>query len=109
MVEGANRYTASARRQLHSSRPRARGDEGSDRDSETHIEFSLASREEAVAHALQYARDMGHELADKFVGMYVNDWTIDYGDIGRRAVTELLRRGHEIGMMPDIGTIDFIG
>ena len=73
------------------------------------IEFSLANREEAVAHALQYARDMGHELADKFVGMYVNEWTIDYGDVGRRAVTELLRRGHEIGMVPDIGTIDFIG
>jgi len=73
------------------------------------IEFSLEHRDEAVAHALQYARDMGHELADKFVGMYVNEWTIDYGDVGRRAVTELLRRGHEIGMVPDIGTIDFIG
>ena len=73
------------------------------------IEFSLEHREEAVAHALQYARDMGHEPADKFVGMYVNEWTIDYGDVGRRAVTELLRRGHEIGMVPDSGTIDVIG
>jgi 1,4-dihydroxy-6-naphthoate synthase len=73
------------------------------------IEFSLAHREEAVAHSLQYARDMGHDLADKFVGMYVNEWTIDYGDVGRRAVRELLRRGQEIGMVPAIGEIDFIG
>ncbi len=73
------------------------------------IEYSLAHRDEAVAYALQYARDMGHELADKFVGMYVNEWTIDYGDVGRRAVTELLRRGAAIGMVPDIGEIAFIG
>lgn len=73
------------------------------------IEFSLAHRDEAVAHALQYARDMGHDLADKFVGMYVNDWTIDYGDIGRRAVQELLRRGHDIGMVPAVDDIDFAG
>lgn len=73
------------------------------------IEFSLAHRDEAVAHAMQYARDMGHELADKFVGMYVNEWTIDYGEVGQRAVRELLRRGHEIGMVPDASEIDFVG
>jgi len=73
------------------------------------IQFSLDHREEAVNHALQYARDMGHELADKFVGMYVNEWTIDYGEVGRRAISELLSRGHAIGMVPDIGTIDFVG
>ena len=73
------------------------------------IEFSLAHRDEAVAHALHYARDMGHDLADKFVGMYVNDWTIDYGDVGRRAVQELLRRGHDIGMVPAVEHIDFVG
>jgi 5,8-dihydroxy-2-naphthoate synthase len=73
------------------------------------IEFSLANREEAVAHALQYARDMGTDLADKFVGMYVNDWTIDYGDKGREAVRELLRRGAEIGMVPEMKSVDFVG
>ncbi len=73
------------------------------------IQFSLSHRAEAVQHALQYARDMGKELADQFVGMYVNDWTIDYGDIGRKAIRELLRKGHEAGLVPSVGTIDFIG
>lgn len=73
------------------------------------IQFSLSHRNEAVQHALQYARDMGKELADRFVGMYVNDWTIDYGDTGRKAIRELLRRGHEAGLVPSVGTIDFIG
>ncbi|GAG20452.1 unnamed protein product, partial [marine sediment metagenome] len=43
-----------------------------------------------------------------FVGMYVNEWTIDYGEVGRRAVRDLLRRGHEAGLVPDVGEIDFI-
>jgi len=73
------------------------------------IEFSLANREEAVAHALHYARDMGTDLADKFVGMYVNDWTVDYGDEGREAVRLLLRRGAEIGMVPEMTSVDFVG
>jgi len=72
------------------------------------IEYSLAHRAEAVEHALQYARDMGKELADRFVGMYVNNWTIDYGEIGRRAVRELLCRGEEAGLTPPIGEIDFV-
>ena len=72
------------------------------------IEYSLAHREEAVRHALAYARDMGVELADRFVGMYVNDWTIDYGPIGRRAIEELLRRGSAIGMTPTLEQIDFV-
>ena len=73
------------------------------------IEYGLAHRAEAVDHSLQYARNMGSELADRFVGMYVNDWTLDYGEEGRRAVRELLRRGHEIGMVPEVGDIDFVG
>ncbi len=73
------------------------------------IEYSLAHRAEAVEHALQYARDMGTDLADKFVGMYVNDWTIDYGDTGRRAVHELLRRGYEAKLVPACDDIDFVG
>jgi len=73
------------------------------------IEYSLAHRQEAVEYALQFARDMGRDLADRFVGMYVNEWTIDYGETGRRAIRELLRRGHEIGMVPKVERIDFVG
>jgi 1,4-dihydroxy-6-naphthoate synthase len=72
------------------------------------IQYSLDHREEAVGHALNYARDMGRELADRFVGMYVNDYTLDYGDTGRAAVRELLRQGHEAGLVPAVGEIDFI-
>jgi 1,4-dihydroxy-6-naphthoate synthase len=73
------------------------------------IVFSLEHRKEAVAHALQYARDMGHDLADRFVGMYVNEWTIDYGDAGRQAVELLLQKGAAAGLVPPIEKIDFIG
>jgi 1,4-dihydroxy-6-naphthoate synthase len=73
------------------------------------IRHSLEHRAEAVGHALQYARDMGADLADRFVGMYVNEWTIDYGEVGRQAVGELLRRGHEAGLVPAVGEIDFVG
>ena len=73
------------------------------------IQFSLDHRAEAVQHALQYARDMGAELADKFVGMYVNDWTLDYGDKGREAVRLILDRGAEAGLVPRVERIDFVG
>ncbi|HNQ24860.1 MAG TPA: ABC transporter substrate-binding protein [Phycisphaerae bacterium] len=73
------------------------------------IEYSLAHRVEALAHALQYARGLAPDCADRFVGMYVNDWTLDWGDAGRRAVRELLRRGHEAGIVPAIPSVDFVG
>ncbi|MCP4247284.1 MAG: ABC transporter substrate-binding protein [bacterium] len=72
------------------------------------IEYSLAHRSEAVTYALEYARDMGRDLADEFIGLYVNERTLDYGDSGRHAVGELLRRACEIGLTPDPGTIEFI-
>ncbi len=72
------------------------------------IRYSLDHRGEAVQYALDYARDMGRDLADRFVGMYVNEWTLDYGDKGRAAVRELLKRGHAAGLVPDAGTIDFV-
>ena len=72
------------------------------------IQFSLDHRAEAVEHALRYARDMGAELADRFVGMYVNHWTLDYGETGRRAVALLLKRGAEAGIVPPLERIDFI-
>ena len=72
------------------------------------IRFGLAHRAEAVAHALKFARDMGADLADRFVGMYVNDWTIDYGPRGRAAVNELLSRGHAAGLLPRIEPVTFV-
>ena len=72
------------------------------------IQFSLDHREEAVRHALQYARDMNHKLADEFVGMYVNKWTLDYGPRGREAVNRLLDEGHALGLVPKVTPVEFI-
>jgi 1,4-dihydroxy-6-naphthoate synthase len=65
------------------------------------IQMALEHREEAVTHALQYARDMGLELADQFIGMYVNERTLDYGEEGRAAVKEFLGRAHREGLIPE--------
>ena len=72
------------------------------------IQFSLDHRAEAVQHALQYARDMGHELADKFVGMYVNHWTLDYGDAGREAIRRFLTQAYERGLIPHKQELEFV-
>ena len=64
------------------------------------IQYGLDHRREALDYALQYARDMDVSLADKFVGMYVNDWTLDYGDRGRAAIRKLLDEGHRAGIIP---------
>ena len=72
------------------------------------IKFGLAHRRQAVEHAHTYARDMEASLVDEFVGLYVNQWTLDFGARGREAVRELLRQGRHIGLLPDSGEIDFI-
>jgi hypothetical protein len=59
-------------------------------------------------YALQFARDMDPALADKFVGMYVNRWTLDYGEEGRRAVRELLARGAAAGLLPGNVPVEFL-
>ena len=64
------------------------------------IRYSLDHRDDALNYALQYARDMDRGLADRFVGMYVNDWTLDYGPRGREAVRRLLDEGHHAGVIP---------
>ncbi|MFY9754070.1 MAG: MqnA/MqnD/SBP family protein [Candidatus Acidiferrales bacterium] len=64
------------------------------------VSYALDHREAALDYALQFARDMDPVLADKFVGMYVNRWTLDYGEEGRRAVRELLERGKAVGLVP---------
>src|SRR5947207_2634302 len=61
------------------------------------IQFSLDHRAEAVQHALQYVRDLGRELTDKFVGMYVNHWTLDYGERGRESIRRVLGQAFERG------------
>ncbi|MCE9590198.1 MAG: ABC transporter substrate-binding protein [Planctomycetes bacterium] len=72
------------------------------------IEYALGHRDESVAFALNYARDMGKDLADRFVGMYVNKWTLDYGPTGRNAVNKLLSEAAKLGLVPDVGRVDFI-
>src|SRR5688500_5490475 len=67
------------------------------------IRYSLDHRERAVEYALKFGRDLDRNLADRFVGMYVNDWTLDYGPRGREAITALLKRGAQAGLVPDAG------
>jgi 1,4-dihydroxy-6-naphthoate synthase len=72
------------------------------------IRYALDHRDDALAHALQYARDMDKALADRFVGMYVNDWTLDYGPRGREAVRRLLDEGHRAGVIPAPVAVEFV-
>ena len=72
------------------------------------IRYGLAYRDEALAYALSYARDMDRDLADRFVGMYVNDWTLDYGPRGRQAVQRLLDEGHRAGLIPAATAVEFV-
>ena len=73
------------------------------------IKYALDHREEALAYALGYARDLPPELADRFVSMYVNEWTLDYRETGRRAVRTLLSRGHEAGIVPHRVEVECVG
>jgi 1,4-dihydroxy-6-naphthoate synthase len=72
------------------------------------IQYSLDHRAEAVEYALQFGRDLDRKLADRFVGMYVNEWTLDYGPRGREAIRRLLADGAAAGLVPSIGEIDFV-
>jgi 1,4-dihydroxy-6-naphthoate synthase len=74
----------------------------------TSIQYSLDHRAEAVQHALQYARDMGRGLADKFVGMYVNHWTLDYGAKGRESIQRFLGGAFERGLIPRAPELEFV-
>jgi 1,4-dihydroxy-6-naphthoate synthase len=73
------------------------------------IEYGLQNRGEALQHALQYGRDLNEQKADQFVGMYVNDWTVDFGPRGKAAVAALLERGHAAGLIPNPVQLEFIG
>jgi len=72
------------------------------------IAFSLEHRAEAVEHAMRFARDMGRDLADQFVGMYVNHWTLDYGEKGRESIRRFLGRAHQHGLIPQAPELEFI-
>src|SRR6266850_5709347 len=73
------------------------------------IQYALDHREEALAYAMQFARDLDSQLADKFVGMYVNERTLDYGPDGREAVRRLLDMGHKAGIIPQPARVEFVG
>lgn len=72
------------------------------------IQYSLDHRKEAVQYALRFGRDLNAQLADQFVGMYVNHWTLDYGPKGRQAITTLLKRGADAGLVPPVGDIQYV-
>lgn len=72
------------------------------------IEFALSHRHDALTHAMGWARDMEMARADRFVGMYVNDYTLDFGDKGRRAVAELLTRAAAAGLTPGVPELQFV-
>jgi 1,4-dihydroxy-6-naphthoate synthase len=72
------------------------------------IEYGLAHRSEALQHALKYGRDLNSDQADKFVGMYVNDWTLDFGPRGRQAVAEFLAAGRAAGAVPELVVPEFV-
>ena len=73
------------------------------------IQHGLDHRDEALTYAMQFARDLDQVLANKFVGMYVNERTLNYGEDGREAIRRLLTLGHERGIIPHPVTVDFVG
>jgi len=72
------------------------------------VEYGLEHREDARKYAMQFARDMETELADQFVGMYVNKWTLGYGEKGKHAVQELITRGTKAGILPGPDAVEFL-
>jgi 1,4-dihydroxy-6-naphthoate synthase len=72
------------------------------------IAYGLDHRREALAHAMRYARGLEAARADTFVGMYVNQWTLDYGEPGREAVRTLLQRGVDAGVITRPARVEFV-
>lgn len=72
------------------------------------IRYGLEHRAEALDYALAFGRNLDRAKADRFVGMYVNEWTLDFGPRGRRAVAELLARGHAAGVIPRLVAPEFV-
>ena len=78
------------------------------RDLKASIQYGLAHRAEALAHATTYGRGLDASRIDRFVGMYVNAYTVDYGPTGRQAVSELLARAHGAGLLPERVDVTFV-
>ena len=72
------------------------------------IQYALDHREPALAYAMQFARDLDPQMADRFVGMYVNNRTLDYGEDGKRAVVKLLDMGYQAGIIPHKPQVEFV-
>src|SRR5439155_3664549 len=72
------------------------------------IQYSLDHRKPAVDYALRFGRDLDRNLADRFVGMYVNEWTLDYGPRGREAVRRLLAEAHKAGVIAKPVDVEFV-
>ena len=72
------------------------------------VAYGLEHRDEALNYAMQFAREMDAELADKFVGMYVNKWTLGYGEKGKKAVRELIERGTAAGLLPGPPSVEYL-
>jgi 1,4-dihydroxy-6-naphthoate synthase len=79
------------------------------RDLRASIVYALEHRAPALAHASQFNRGIGAERTDTFVGMYVNEWTVDYGDRGRLAVQTLLDRAFDAALIPERVAVEFVG
>ena len=73
------------------------------------IQYALDNRDEALQYAMQFARDLDQQMADKFVGMYVNERTLDYGKDGREAIVKLLDMGYAAGIIPQRPNVEFVG
>ena len=104
MVVSPNTYSSRKSRSLDTSRLLRASESNPSffRTLSRSIEYGLAHREAALTHAMRFARRLDRPRADRFVGMYVNDWTRGYGPEGRRAVQLLLDRGHAAGLIPAV-------
>ena len=99
---------AAARRQCAAAVALARGQKECCRLMRESIQYALDNHEEALTYALQFARDMDQRLAEKFVGMYVNHYTLDAGDIVPKAAQKLLDLGYEAGFIPNRVQVEFV-
>jgi len=72
------------------------------------IQYSLDHREEALDYALGFGRGLSRDVADKFVGMWVNERTVDMGEEGKKAIREFLKRGEDLKLIPPVGEIEFV-
>ena len=108
MVESEDRPAAPARRQCGAERHPAKVRRELSEILRESIDYGLSHRKEAVAHSMPLARGLDVPMADEFIGMYVNDYTLDYGETGRRAIHEFLAAASEAGLIPAPVELEFV-